>query len=313
MKFYLLPFVLAISVLCGCAVTPLTFEESMQKPRAVRSDIRDYESHMRLMVGLHYANAAKRSTIEPELDIPPNTNRDFQVPFAIWDFTNGSNFGSAIGFLDWFNAGMNGGNHSRHYWARGLGFMANPNVHYFTFVDGDNKPTPAALTRSWEQAHQLFQSTFNVDGQCKVIGWKEKQQYALTDPKNVPGLYIEVIYRCPHPLVPRWKQRVYVTAWSNPFAGTSIIGTVQSQCAWKPEKGERYADNRWCGIKQAELHLKRLAGVPKNWMQLTTTPGKDPSLLEVQSLYLGEKRTIPAPEPASKYTEFLAKRPYEHE
>lgn len=313
MKFNLIPFALAITFLSGCTVTPLTFEQSLETPRATRNDIRDYESHMRLMVGLHYANAAKRSTLQPELEIPSDTNRDFQVPFAIWDFTNGNNFGSAMGFLDWFNSGMNGANHSRYYWTRGLGFAGHPNVHYFTFVDGDTKPTPAALTQTWERAHALFQSTFNADGQCVHYGFKEKQQHALTNPKNVPGLYADVLYRCPHPIVPGWTQKVYVTAWSNPFEGTSIIGTVQSQCVWKAERGEKYADNRRCGANQAKRHLSLIGSLPDNWMQLTTTPGEDPSRLEVRSLYLGEKRTIPAPEPTDDYVEFLAERPYKEE
>ena len=311
MRGSLLFIALAGVLATGCGVTPLTFEEKFAQTGVQRSDIRDYEGHMKLMVALQYANAARRATLQPGLEIPANTDRSFQVPFAIWDFSNGNNFGSAMGFLDWFNSGMNGGNHSAYYFDREVGFMSNANLHYYTFVEGDKKPSAEAMRGVWDETHKLFQDTFNKEGKCYVWGYSEKNQYALTYPKNVPGLYTEVLYKCPHPLVEDYVQKVFVSAWSNPFQGTEIIGALQSQCFWKPERRTQFADNRDCGKKQADRMLAKLGGLPEGWMQITSTPSEDPNRLEIHSLYMGETRVLPAPEATDAYVEFLSERPYD--
>ena len=57
--------------------------------------------------------------------------------------------------------------------------------------------------------------------------------------------------------------------------------------------------------------LAKLGGLPEGWMQITSTPGEDPNRLEIQSLYMGETRVLPAPEPTDAYVEFLSERPYD--
>jgi len=277
MRRLTLALTLLFSFLGGCAVTPMTFEEELQTDRATRNDFPDYDAQMPRMVGLQYARAAKHATENPELDIPKGTERGFQVPFAIWDFAAGDSFGGAMAVLDWFNSGMSDEKHAAYYFNRGLGFVANPNVSYYTFLPGNEKPSADDVSRTWQHAHSLFERVFNSSGECHQWGWTEKHQHALTYGKNVPGLYKEVLYKCPHPLDPTDVQRVHVTAWANPFPGTSVIGTVQSQCSSKAERGEIFSDTRDCGVKQARRHLKLIWGLPKEWMQLTCTPTCDSS------------------------------------
>lgn len=311
-KRHLIAVLLFLSLLGGCAVAPQTFEESLSTPRAVRNDIRDWDNHLRYMVGLQYANAARKTINQPSIDIPQTSSRDIQIPFAIWDFSIGDNLAGGIGVLDWFNAGMNGANHTVYYYNRGLGFMANPNTHYFAFDEGDGEATETDVRDMWSSANKMFEAVFNKSGDCHVWGYSESMQYSGTNSKDVPGRYKEVLYRCPNPVFEGQVLRVNVSAWANPFSDdVQVIGAVQSQCTDKKERGERFADTRFCGEQFAALNRTRLDLDGRNWMEMIITPAQgSPSLLEVVVDYKGSTRTLPPPEPNPDYTDFLASRPY---
>lgn len=304
-----LKLTLMLSFLGGCAATqPLSFEEALQTNRATRSAFRDYDAHMPRMVALQYAGAARRLTENPEIEAPTGVDRAFQVPFAIWDFAAGNSLGGGIGVMDWFASGLGQQSISFDYFKREVSIVGGPNVSYYTFVPGNNKPTSDEVSRVWGDAKALFSRVFDTEGKCYQFGWTEERQYSRTYGKNVPGLYKEVLYVCPHPLRASESQHIYVTAWANPFPDTSVIGAVQSECKTTP----KFADNRDCGTKQAKKHLEALGGLPPGWMQMTTSPTvADPAYLEVNSLYQGERRTLESPEQTEAYVKYLSERPYE--
>ena len=107
--------------MAGCGVTPQTFEEALSEHRATRNDIVDWDVGMRYRVELQYASTAWLKLEAPDLEVPRDTSMDILVPFAIWDYARGDNFGGTMGFLSWFNSGLSKENTYRHYFNRGLG------------------------------------------------------------------------------------------------------------------------------------------------------------------------------------------------
>lgn len=302
---------LSLAALAGCSTAPITFDESLALDRAARNDVPDWDTEMRYRVGFQYANAARNSLSNPTLEIPPDTNLDFQVPFAIWDYTQGNTLGSKISFLDWFNAGLSDNSRYSYYYNRGLGFMVNPNTHYFAFDERPGNATAEDVRDSWSQAKALFDAVHNRNGNCYVHGFSEKDQYRRTFSKDVPGLYKEVAFWCDHPLFEDKKHRVSVSAWANPFDGLRVLATVQSQCYIKPPRGERFVDVRDCGIKLANRQRDLIPEGRFPWTELIITPLEDgPSSFEVRARRYDQTRTLPAPALKQKYIDFLASRDY---
>jgi hypothetical protein len=126
--------VILSAMLTACATpTPLSFEESLQTPRATRNDVRDWDEELSYRVELQYANTARQKLAQANLDIPPNTSRGLQVPWAIWETARGNDLTGGLLFADWSSSGLSKEARYAHYYNRGLGYMAFPNTHYFTF------------------------------------------------------------------------------------------------------------------------------------------------------------------------------------
>jgi hypothetical protein len=294
-------------VLSGCAtVEPMTFEESLETSRATRNDVRDWEEELRYRVELQYANTARQKLESTELEIPPNTNIDFMVPFAIWEYARGNSLGGGIAVADWLNSGLTKESRYRTYYNRGLGYMGHPNTHYFTFDERDGIATPADVHDAWDEAYALFQSVFNRDGNCRVFGYTEEYQYARTYSKNVPGKYIDVGWHCRHPLFENQQQKVVVTAYANPFDGVRVIAGVVTQCWVQPPRKQKFTDLRGCGITLADRQRPYLTDSRFGWTELITTPQSDaPHLFEVVVRQGDQLTTLPAPESTEEYQAFL--------
>lgn len=302
---------LAVALTAGCAVQPMTYEESLQTDRATRSDIRDWDEEMRYRVEFQYANTARQKLQMADLDIPPDTNLDFQVPFAIWDYARGDNLSGAIGFADWFNAGLSKNARYGYYFNRGLGYMVNPNTHYVTFDEREGVATAADVHQAWDEAFTLFQSIYDRGRDCHVFGYTEEAQYAKTYPKDVPGENKVVLYLCPHPLDINKQQKVIVTSYANPFEGVRVIAGVFTQCYFDPPKHQKYVDIRACGETLAEQQRVLLTPSRFGWMEMITTPiAETPHLLQVVARRDADITVLPAPETKEDFQEFLKARAY---
>jgi hypothetical protein len=309
----ILPILAVGALLTGCAsVEPLTFDEALHTERATRNDVRDWEEELRYRVELQYANTARQKLESVDLDIPPNTNIDLVVPFAIWDYARGDNLSGNLTVAAWINSGLTKESRYRTYYNRGLGYMLHPNTHYFTFDERDGVATPADVHEAWDEAHALFQSVFNRAGNCRVFGYTEEYQYARTYPKNVPGKYKDVLYLCsPHPLFADKEQKVMVTAYANPFDGVRVIAGVVTQCWVQPPRGQSFLDLRGCGLTLADAQRTRIPESRFSWVELVTTPRADaPFQSEVVVRRGDQVTTLPAPEMTEKYQAFLKERPY---
>lgn len=294
-------------VVSGCAtVEPMTFEESLETSRATRNDVRDWEEELRYRVELQYANTARQKLESAELDIPPNTNIDFMVPFAIWEYARGNSLGGGIAVADWLNSGLTKESRYRTYYNRGLGYMVHPNTHYFTFDERDGIATPADVHAAWDEAYALFQAVFNRDGNCRVFGYTDEYQYARTYSKNVPGKYKDVGWQCRHPLFEGQLQKVIVTAYANPFDGVRVIAGVVTQCWVEPPRNQKFTDLRGCGMPLADAQRPYLTDSRFGWTELITTPQSDaPHLFEVVVRHGDQQTTLPAPETTEDYQAFL--------
>jgi len=299
----------------GCAtVEPMTFDESLHTKRAMRNEVRNWEEELRYRVEFQYANTAHQKLNVAHLDVPPNTNLDFQVPFAIWDYARGDNRAGTMAFLDWFNSGLSKEARYGYYFNRGIGYMVHPNTHYFTLDERSGVATEQDVYQAWDEAYALFQAVHNRTGQCRVFGYSEEYQYAKTWPKNVPGKHKDVLFLCPHPVLPDQQQKVMVTAWANPFPEVRVIAGTVTQCYVDPPKGEKFVDVRGCGSILAERQRKYLTNPRFPWMELSTTPKNDvPYLFQVVVRFGEETTVLPAPQTTPEYQEFLKSRPYEFE
>jgi hypothetical protein len=301
---------IALVAVSGCATTPVSFEESLNTNRATRNDITDWPTDMRYRVGLQYANAARKKLDEPDVEIPSDASFDFQVPFALLDYTLGNNVGAGISVVDWFNSGMSENNRYAYNYNRGLGLMVSPNTHYFTFDERPGVPDRDEIHEIWDEAFDLFSAIHNQTGQCYVFGYNEKDQYRLTYSKDVPALHKGVLYVCPHPLFEDRQQRVLVTAWANPYPGVRSLAAVQPQC-YKTLRGEDFVDTRDCGIKLADQQAPDIPDSRYGWMELIVTPTEeDPSRFQVLGRFDDVTVVLPPPLATDEYAEFLASSPY---
>ncbi len=300
-------FITAILLLSGCAtVEPISFEQSLQTSLATRNDVRDWDEELRYRVELQYANTARQKLETVDLDVPPNTNIDFQVPFAIWDYARGDNFEGAMAFADWFNSGLSKESRYGYYFNRTLGNMVNPNTHYFTFDERPGIATEQDVNDAWDEAYRLFQAVYNSTNQCYVFGYTEEFQYAKTYPKNVAGKYKDVLFLCKHPVLEGQQQKVTVTAYANPFDGVRVIAGAVSQCYVAPPRGQKFVDVRGCGARLAERQRGQLTESRFGWTELVTTPIEEtPYLFEVQVRNGDSTTVLPAPETQPKYQEYL--------
>lgn len=291
----------------GCAtVEPMTFEQSLETSRATRNDIRDWDEELRYRVELQYANTGRQKLESIELYIPPNTNIDFMVPFAIWEYSSGNNLAGGIAIADWLNSGLTKDARYQTYYNRGLGYMGHPNTHYFTFDLRDGTATAADVNEAWNEAYALFQSVFNRDNQCRVFGYTEEYQYARTYSKNVPGKHKDVLWQCPNPVFKDQLQKVLVTAYANPFDGVRVIAGVVTQC-WVPPPGkQKFVDQRGCGLALADLQQPYLTDSRFGWIEIITTPQSGaPYLFEVVVRQGDQEAILPAPETTLDYQAFL--------
>jgi len=299
-------------LLGGCAaVEPMTFEESLNTHRATRNDVRDWDEELRYRVEFQYANTARQKLEKADLEIPPNTNIDIMVPFAIWDYARGDSFGGAMGFASWFSNGLSKESRYAHYFNRGIGYMVNPNTHYFTFDTRPGTATVGDIHQAWDEAFELFQSVYNRDGECHVFGYTEEYQYARTYPKDVPGLHKDVLYLCDHPIFENKKQKVMVMAYANPFDNVRVIAATVTQCYIDPPKGEKFVDVRGCGMRLADAQRPFLTNSRNGWIELAITPTEAAAHeLEVVVRSAGEATRLPVPEMTQKYKDFLKSSPY---
>lgn len=303
--------ILALAGLAACSTAPVSFEDSLTTERATRNDVPDWDTEMRYRVSFQYARAAHEQFADATLEIPPDTSFGFQVPFAILDFTLDNNLGGAIGFADWFNSGMNDNARYRHYYTEGVLTMTHPSTHYFSIDTRPGEATAEDIHTSWDEAHALFQAVHNRSGRCYVYGFNDKDQYRVTFSKDVPGLYKEISYRCPHPYIVGEELRVLVSAWARPFPDARAIGAVQMRCWVTPPRGEKFRDLRPCGRQFADQHRASIPDSRFGWMELMTTPKADePHHFEVLGRIGDHVVRLPAPEITEEYVEFLAAQPY---
>lgn len=300
-------FTIVVAILSGCAtVEPITFEESLQTERATRNGIRDWDEELRYRVELQYANTARQKLESADLDIPPNTNIDFVVPFAIWEYARGDTLQANMDMAAWFNAGLSKGSRYAHYFNRGMGYMVNPNTHYFTFDERDGVATADDVHAAWDDAFALFQSIHNRNRDCHVFGFTEEYQYARTYPKDVPGLYKDVLYLCKNPALEGQEQKVLVTAYANPFDGVRVIAGVVTQCWVDPPRGETFVDVRECGQRLADKQRALIPDSRYGWTELITTPmAETPYKLEVVVRNEHGTAVLPAPEMTQEYMDFF--------
>ena len=294
----------AVLLLSGCAVAPWSYDTVMEANRTTRNDVPDWAMEMRYRVGFQYANTARHKLENPSIEVPADRTMGFQVPFAIWDYAQGYELSAGLGFMDWFNSGMSGSARYAHYFNRDLGYVGQANTQYYRFDARDGVATTEDVHAAWDAAYTLFQAIHNRSGTCKVYGYNEKDQYRLTFPKNVPGLYKEFAYQCPHPTLANAQQTVNVSAWANPFDDIRVLAAVQSQCYIDPPKGQDFLDVRECGMPLAE---QQRPYIPEDdWMELVTTPkSDDPYVFEVITRYRNDLAILPAPELTAEFTDFL--------
>lgn len=309
--FGLLSFCLAAFAVTACGSTaPITLEERLQRPSATRNDFPDWEEFMRYRVSFQYANAARLKLANSDLTIPQDTSMDFQVPFALWDLSTGNNLGAGIAFMDWFNSGLSKNATYGYYFNRGLGFMVNPNTHYFSFDTRQGSPSAADVRRSWDEAYALFTAIHNASGQCYMHGFDQKNQYRKTSPKDVPSQYKVASYWCPHATMADREYRVEVSAWANPYDGIRVLAAVLPQC-FRLASGEEWVDARHCGIDLADRQRSLIPDSRFGWMQVIVTPqADDPTLFEVIARTDETSVKLPAPELTEEYRQFLRQQPY---
>lgn len=308
---YVFAFTFLTLGFAGCSVAPVSYEESLRTDRATRNDVVDWEAEIRYRVGFQYANAARRQLADASVDIPPDMTTGFQVPFAIWDYTQGDSLGAGIGFLDWFNSGLSKDSRYSYYYNQSLGRMGNPNTHYFTFDERPGSPSADDVHAAWNEAQALFTSIHNRGGECYVHGFSEKDQYRRTFSKDVPAKYKIIAYRCRHPLFTGEELRVTVSAWAHPFEGVRVMGAVESQCYVKPPRGEDFVDVRPCGLDLANRQRSRIPSARFGWIELVVTPIEaSPSEFEVIARQGDFVTRLPAPAATEEYKAFLASREY---
>lgn len=301
--------ILALSA-TGCAVQPLSFDESLHTKAAMRNDVADWDQELKYRVSFQYANAARQVLSAPQVDIPPDTTLDMQVPFAIWDISRGASGSGALAFADWFNSGLSEDARYAHYYNEELAYLITPNTHYFTFDQSPGSPTDEDIQRIWDEASSLFEAVHNRSGRCYVFGYDKERQYASTYSKNVPGKYKVVGYRCPNVAFPDQEMIVAVSAWAKPFPGVKALGIVQMQCYVRPPRGERFVDTRACSTPFANDNRARLPVTRSGWLELISTVDTSrPEMMKIVAVQDDESRTLPPPELTPEYQEYLRSIP----
>lgn len=298
--------VILLTLVSGCATEPMTFEESLATPRAMRNDIKTWERLSEVRVSFHYANAAYALENQPEVEVPSSTSRGISVPLAIYDFSLGNDLGGSIGILDWFNSGMSEENTYRYYYMREVEMMATPNTHFISIDRTSGSPTPEELRSAWSEAYKLFEEVYNREGNCKVWGYDDQAQFARTNSKDVPGRYKEVLMRCQHPSDLDRSFQVKISAWAEALPDSKMVIAVQSRCGSDRPRGARFTDDRMCGQRFADAFSPDLEDYNLEWTRLVVTPTEaDPGLLEVRATRNGKTVVLPPPEPTEAYVEFL--------
>ena len=286
----------------------MSLEEKLSTSAVQRNGVRNWDNHTSVLVAHQYAIAAYRleSGDIPEQPAGSGDQAMFNVPFSALDFALGNNLAGGLGLLDWFNSGLGEQNALRYHFNRELGYLANPNSHYFKVVEGNGEPTPETLRSLWDEAYKLFKSTKDQNGECRVWGWTQELQYRRTYPKDVPGRYKLILYKCPHPLYSDKIQRVIVQAWANPAEGIELIASVTSQC-WLPAPTKKqFVDVRECAgvIANEQRHHVPFA---KGWMELLVTiSDEDKSNLHVVGKFADREHRLRAPELTPEYRAFLS-------
>lgn len=300
---------LALMTISGCATPgPMTFEESLTTHRATRSDVTDLEAEMRYRVGIQYANAARKNLDRPGVTAPRNTSMNFELPFAVLDYSLGDDVSGGMAIASWFNSGLSQNSRYQYYYTRGLNFMAHPNTHYFRFDVGSGVPSADEVREDWNDAKALFEKLFNRDGQCQVMGFSEKHQYTRTFSKDVAGEHKMTGWYCPHPVLSDREFKVYVSTWASPFDDVRLVSMIQMQC-YILEKGERFIDVRGCGEALAAEHRDLMTKKDADWMQLAVEPAaEEEAVFHVVGRVGDQETTLPAPGLKKEFSEFLSKR-----
>lgn len=306
--------ILCFLALVGCATLPITLDERMNSKYALANDVGENGAdEMRYRVGYQYANAARDLITDLEHPQVNSSESTRGAPLVTWSYTLQDAYDSRFGDPWSIRVGTVTPEEARNgtYFNTGFAMMAMPNTHYFLYEEGPGSASAEDVDATWKAAHALFSAIHNLDNRCEVARWHAEYQYALTQPKNVRGIYKQVVYLCPNPVANNEVQTVRVEAWANPFEGVRSMGAVQSQCWYERPRGKKYVDIRGCGESLARRQRALIPESRFEVMELITTPQRHkPSMFKVVARYKSNALTLLAPETNPKYIAFLEEHPY---
>jgi len=307
--------IVALAIMAGCSSTPMSFEEAISRPSAVRGTVKgSVEDELKVRVGFQYAYVAYNYDFKGQLPSDPGTldhayHDALAIPLIAYDFYLGNSIDGAMSIVTWFDAGFNDQAHYRYHYVDSNSRIALPNTHYYRFEHGHGPATPEDVHQAWDAAYDLFTKLFPAKD-CVVYNWKPSVGYRHTVMKDEPGVLKQILYSCPHPLVEGEIIKVNVSAWGNPASDLKTMAWVEQQC-WIPRDNENYVDIRDCGEKQADRQWPLLPHDPvATWIQLFTTPTEaDPGTMVSVVRFDQQTFSMANPGVSDSYAAFLRALP----